>query len=64
MPKMKTRSAVKKRFCTTADGHVRRHKANKSHLQGKKNRKRKRSLRQATLVDASFEKRIRGMLRA
>ncbi len=62
MPKMKTRSAVKKRFKTTANGHVKRNKANASHILTKKSRKRKRNLRQGTLVDSSYEKKIKSML--
>jgi len=53
MPKMKTRSSAKKRFRTTAKGHLKRQKAYKSHILTKKTRKRKRNLRKATIVEAA-----------
>lgn len=62
MPKMKTRSAVKKRFKLTAKGHLKRKKAYTSHILNKKSRKRKRNLRQGTLIDSSQEKKIKSML--
>ena len=64
MPKMKSRSSVKKRYRTTADGHVKRKKAYASHILTKKNRKRKRNLRQSSLVDATQERKILSMLQA
>ncbi|MGD9201850.1 MAG: 50S ribosomal protein L35 [Chitinispirillia bacterium] len=62
MPKMKTRSAVKKRFKVTAKGHLKRKKAYASHILTKKSRKRKRNLRQGSLIDSSQEKKIKSML--
>lgn len=62
MPKMRTRSAVKKRFKTTAKGHLKRKKAYASHILTKKSKKRKRNLRQGTLIDNSYEKKIKSML--
>lgn len=62
MPKIKSRSAVKKRFRLTANGHVKRKKAYTSHILTKKSTKRKRNLRQTALVNKSFEDKIRGML--
>jgi large subunit ribosomal protein L35 len=62
MPKMKSRSSVKKRFKTTAGGHLKRKKAYKSHILNKKSRKRKRNLRQMTLVDATQENKIKSMI--
>ncbi len=62
MPKMKTRSAVKKRFKKTANGHLKRKKAYASHILNKKSTKRKRKLRQGTLVDNTQEKKIKSML--
>lgn len=62
MPKMKTRSAVKKRFKLTASGKVKRAKAYKSHILTKKDTKRKRKLRKGTLVDLTQEKKIKSML--
>jgi large subunit ribosomal protein L35 len=62
MPKMKTRSCAKKRFALTADGHVKRGKAFKSHILNKKSRKRKRNLRQTALVFKGMEKKFRTMI--
>ncbi|MBD3317825.1 MAG: 50S ribosomal protein L35 [Chitinivibrionales bacterium] len=62
MPKMKSRSSVKKRFRTTADGHLKRKRAYKSHILTKKSRKRKRTLRQNTLVDSTQENKIKSMM--
>lgn len=62
MPKMKTRRAAAKRFKKTANGKVKRRKANHSHILTKKSSKRKRNLRKATLVDKADEKRIKRML--
>ena len=62
MPKMKTRSAVKKRFKVTAKGHLKRKKAYANHILTKKTRKRKRNLRQGSLIDSSQEKKIKSML--
>ncbi|HON10541.1 MAG: 50S ribosomal protein L35 [Fibrobacter sp.] len=62
MPKMKSRSAARKRFSLTADGHVKRKKAFKSHILNKKTRKRKRNLRKTTLVFEGMEKKFRRMI--
>lgn len=62
MPKMKTRSCAKKRFSLTADGHLKRKKAYKSHILNKKTRKRKRNLRKTALVYAGVEKKMRAMI--
>lgn len=62
MPKVKTRSSVKKRFKLTAKGHLKRKKAYASHILTKKSTKRKRGLRKGTLVDKSQEKKIKLML--
>lgn len=64
MPKKKNRSSARKRFKITAGGHVKRSKAYKSHILNKKDRKRKRSLRKATLVFKGFEKKVRSMIEA
>ena len=61
MPKMKTKSAAKKRFKTTGTGKIMRMKAYKSHILNKKTSKRKRNLRQGAYVavsDASFAKKL------
>ncbi len=62
MPKMKSKRAAHKRFTTTGSGKIRRRRANKSHILTKKNRKRKRRLRQATVVHSSEVKGIMRML--
>jgi len=62
MPKMKTNRAAAKRLKRTAKGKLRRMKANKSHILTKKSSKRKRSLRQPTLVSKADEKRMNRLL--
>jgi len=56
--KMKTHRGAAKRFKRTGSGKLRRHKAYKGHLTGKKSPKRVRTLRQGTLVSKSDQKRI------
>lgn len=62
MPKFKGKSGAKKRFRLTASGKVKRGKAYRSHILTKKTTKRKRGLRQSTLVDAADEKRIKSII--
>lgn len=62
MPKMKSNSSAKKRFKKTATGEFKREKANKSHILTKKTAKRKRNLRQATLVSKVDKKSVQRML--
>jgi large subunit ribosomal protein L35 len=62
--KKKTKKAAAKRFSLTGRGHVRRRKANKSHILTKKTAKRKRGLRKATLAAHADERRITGLLTA
>jgi large subunit ribosomal protein L35 len=62
MPKMKSHRAAKKRFKVTATGKIVRRRAGKSHILTKKSRKRKRHLRQATLVHPGDAKRIKNLL--
>ncbi|TVR56341.1 MAG: 50S ribosomal protein L35 [Gemmatimonadales bacterium] len=62
MPKMKTNRAAAKRLKKTGTGKLRRRRANKSHILTKKTTKRKRRLRQATLVDKADEKRMKRLL--
>ena len=64
MPKMKTKSGAKKRFKITGTGKVKRFRAFKSHILTKKHPKRKRRLRQATLVAHADERRIKRLLQA
>lgn len=62
MPKMKTNSGAKKRFKVTGSGKIKRAKAFKRHLLGRKNKKRKEELAKSTVVSKSDEKRIKGLL--
>jgi large subunit ribosomal protein L35 len=65
MPKMKTHKGAKKRFSLTGTGKVRRLKAFKSHILTKKDSKRKRRLRQATIVATNGEvKNLKRLLQA
>ncbi|MDH3453778.1 MAG: 50S ribosomal protein L35 [Desulfuromonadales bacterium] len=58
MPKIKTNRGAAKRFRKTGTGKIRRNKAFTSHILTKKSTKRKRDLRQATLVSKSDAKNI------
>ncbi len=62
MPKMKSNSGAKKRFARTGTGRLKRQRAFSSHILTKKSPKRKRRLRQDTLVNKSDEKRINRLL--
>jgi len=62
MAKMKTHRGAAKRFKRTASGKLKRHKAYKGHLTGKKSPKRVRNLRQSTIVSKSDQKRIDSLL--
>jgi large subunit ribosomal protein L35 len=50
MPKIKTNRGAAKRFRKTGTGKIRRNKAFTSHILTKKTTKRKRGLRQSTVV--------------
>ena len=62
MPKIKTNRGAAKRFRKTGTGKIRRNKAYTSHILTKKSTKRKRDLRQSTLVDKCDAKNIRCMI--
>jgi len=62
MPKMKSNRSAAKRFRLTGTGKLRRRKPGKGHLLTSKSRKRKRSLRQATLVAPADSKRIKQLI--
>lgn len=62
MAKMKSHRGASKRFKITGTGKVTRHKAYKSHILTKKSAKRKRGLRQSTLLTSADEKRIKNVL--
>jgi large subunit ribosomal protein L35 len=65
MPKMKSHKGARKRFSITGSGKVRRLRAFKSHILTKKTSKRKRRLRQATLVATNGEqKNLKRLLQA
>lgn len=58
MPKLKTKSAAKKRFKLTATGKIKRSQAGYSHLKLHKRSARKRRLRRQTMVSAMDKKKI------
>jgi len=62
MPKMKTKSGAKKRFKMTGSGQIKREKAYQAHIMTSKSKKRKRGLRQSTLVSAANLKNVRIIL--
>ncbi|HDP70397.1 MAG TPA: 50S ribosomal protein L35 [Actinobacteria bacterium] len=62
MPKMRTHKGTAKRFRLTGSGKVVRCRSHKSHILEKKSPKRKRKLRQETLVNDSDVKRIKKLL--
>jgi large subunit ribosomal protein L35 len=62
MPKMKTHRGAAKRFRLTARGKVRRSKAYTSHMLAKKSPKRKRNLRQQTLISKADEANIKALI--
>lgn len=62
MPKMKSNRSARKRFSFTAQGKIRRAHAYKRHKLAIKTRKRKRGLRQSTLVSASDSGRMKRLL--
>ena len=63
MPKMKTKSSVKKRFKLTGSGKIKRKHAFKSHILTKKSKKRKLRLTHSSLVHESDTKNIKEQLR-
>jgi large subunit ribosomal protein L35 len=62
MPKIKTKSAAKKRFTLTGTGKIKRKHAYHSHILTKKSTKRKRILAGVGLVSTADEGRVRAML--
>ena len=62
MPKMKTNSGAKKRFKLTGTGRLKRKSAFTSHILTKKSPKRKRNLRDSTLVAKVDQKRMERLL--
>jgi large subunit ribosomal protein L35 len=64
MPKMKSNRSAAKRFRLTARGKIRRNHAFIRHILTSKSRKRKRRLRQSTLVSTADTRRIKQLLLA
>lgn len=62
MPKMKSKSAAKKRFTFTGTGKIKRAHAYKSHILTKKSTKRKRNLTYSAIVDKADEASVKRML--
>ena len=62
MPKLKTKSSVKKRFKLTGSGKIKRNFAFRSHNLTKRSTKMKRTNRGSTILDMSNEKIIRPMM--
>jgi large subunit ribosomal protein L35 len=58
VPKLKTRRGAAKRFKRTGTGKLRRSRAYHRHILTKKSSKRKRQLRQTTLVDSTDVARV------
>ncbi|MEM6326190.1 MAG: 50S ribosomal protein L35 [Bacteroidota bacterium] len=62
MPKMKSNSGAKKRFARTGTGRLKRKKAFTNHILTKKSPKRKRNLRESTLVAKVDQKRMERLI--
>ncbi len=62
MPKIKTNRGAAKRFSRTKNGSYKRQKAYARHLKAVKSPKRRRNLRQATLVSTAEVPRVKRML--
>jgi len=62
MPKLKTCRGAAKRFTVLKSGKIKRKKAYHSHILTSKSTKRKRGLRQGTLIDMRDAPQIRKLL--
>jgi large subunit ribosomal protein L35 len=62
MPKMKTNRGAAKRFKTTGNGKIVRSKAFGNHILTKKTTKRKRRIRQSSLVDGTNMKNVKKLI--
>ena len=62
MPKIKTKSAAKKRFTLTGTGKIKRHHAYHSHILTKKTNKRKRNLAYSAIVEQNLDRTVKQML--
>ena len=64
MPKMKTKSAAKKRFAVTGSGRIKRKHAYHSHILTKKSNKRKRILASTTVMSNADARNVRAKIYA
>ncbi|MBZ4195305.1 50S ribosomal protein L35 [Mycoplasma tauri] len=62
MPKMKTKSALKKRIKVTATGKIMREQAYRSHLAQNKTTKQKRQARKSVQMHVSDLKRFKALI--
>jgi len=62
MPKIKTCRGAAKRFSLTKKGKVKRNQAYTSHILTSKSTKRKRNLRQSTLISSAEQRNIRRLI--
>ena len=62
MPKMKTKSAAKKRFQVTGSGKLKRKHAYHGHILTKKSQKRKLNLDHTAIVERADEKVVKQLL--
>jgi large subunit ribosomal protein L35 len=62
MPKLKTHSGAAKRFKKTGSGKVKRGHSHLRHILTSKDKKRKRKLGTATLVDPADQPKIKRMI--
>ncbi len=62
MPKLKTHSGASKRFKKTATGKVKRNRSFLRHILTSKDKKRKRKLGTATMVDPADQPKIKRMI--
>ncbi|WP_027122737.1 50S ribosomal protein L35 [Metamycoplasma spumans] len=62
MPKMKTKSGLKKRISITASGKVKRGNAYRSHLAQNKTTKQKRQSRKSSTLSSSDFKRYKELI--
>ncbi len=62
MPKVKTKSAAKKRFKLTGTGKIKRQHAYHSHILTKKTKKQKRNLDHSAIVVSANVRQVRDIL--
>jgi large subunit ribosomal protein L35 len=60
--KLKTKKAAAKRFKLTGKGKIKRRQSHHSHILTKKSPKRKRNLKQWSVISEADEKRVKRML--